>query len=129
LAAMTVKSMNIEQGDIWMVRFYPQKGSEISKLRPAIVVSHNAIGRLPLKTVVPITDWKNSYGEYPWMQKIDPKPANGLSKISAADCFQVKNFSDERFIKKIGEIDAKTLFEIHTTIAKTLNPTYSLTTF
>ena len=112
----------------WSVSI-PQKGSEISKLRPVIIASHNAIGRLPLKTVVPITDWEKSYGEYPWMQKIDHKPANELSKISAADRFQVKNFSDERFIKKIGEIDTKTLFDIHTTIAKTLNPTYSLSTF
>ena len=58
-------SIEITQGDLWMVRFYPQIGSEISKLRPAIVVSHNTIGRLPLKTIVPITDWKSSYTNYP----------------------------------------------------------------
>ena len=80
-------SMNINQGEVWMVEFFPKVGSEITKLRPAIVVSHNEIGRLPLKTIVPITDWKNNYAHYPWMLKIEADTLNGLSKTSAIDCF------------------------------------------
>ncbi|MEA2028275.1 MAG: type II toxin-antitoxin system PemK/MazF family toxin, partial [Campylobacterota bacterium] len=30
--------MSIKQGEIWLVEFFPQVGSEIAKLRPAIVV-------------------------------------------------------------------------------------------
>lgn len=119
--------MNIRQGDIWMVRFYPQVASEISKLRPAVVVSHNTIGKLPLKTIVPITDWKVNYTHYPWMTQITVDKENGLSKISAIDCFQVKNFSNERFVEKIGVINDILLQNIHQTITKTLNPNYKLT--
>jgi len=118
--------MNIDQGEIWMVTFYPQVGSEITKLHPAIVVNHNTIGRLPLKTIVPITDWKPNYAHYPWMLRLKPDPNNALSKISAIDCFQIKNFSDERFVERVGSIDAATLKTIHETIAKTLNPLYAL---
>jgi len=118
--------MNINQGEIWMVKFFPKVGSEISKLRPAIVVSHNEIGRLPLKTIVPITDWKSNYAHYPWMVQIKDSDSNGLSKLSAIDCFQVKNFANERFIKKVGDIDNTMLFNVHETIAKTLNPLYKL---
>jgi len=118
--------MNINQGEIWMVEFFPKIGSEITKLRPAIVVSHNEIGRLPLKTIVPISDWKNNYAHYPWMLKIENDKINGLSKTSAIDCFQIKNFANERFVKKVGSIDEVTLKKVHETIAKTLNPVYVL---
>lgn len=118
--------MNINQGEIWMVEFFPKVGSEITKLRPAIVVSHNEIGRLPLKTIVPITDWKKNYAHYPWMLKIEVDNLNGLSKISAIDCFQIKNFSNERFVKKVGEVEVLMLTQIHNIIAKTLNPLYVL---
>ncbi|MFK5975556.1 MAG: type II toxin-antitoxin system PemK/MazF family toxin [Sulfurovum sp.] len=118
--------MSINQGEIWMVKFFPQVGSEISKLRPAIVVSHDEIGRLPLKTIVPITDWKNNYTDYPWMLKIEDNISNSLSKISAIDCFQIKNFANIRFIEKIGYIDEIILKKIHNTITKTLNPIYTI---
>ncbi len=118
--------MNISQGDIWLVRFYPQVGSEISKLRPAIVINHDEIGRLPLKTIVPITDWKQNYTHYPWMLKIENNSSNGLSKISAIDCYQIKNFSNERFEQKLGSIDDDLLVKIHETVAKTLNPSYEI---
>jgi len=118
--------MNINQGEIWMVEFFPKVGSEITKLRPAIVVNHNEIGRLPLKIIVPITDWKNNYAYYPWMLKIEVDNLNGLSKISAIDCFQIKNFANERFVEKIGNIDEVMIKKVHDTIAKTLNPVYVL---
>ena len=118
--------MNIEQGEIWLVQFYPQVGSEISKLRPAIVISHDTIGRLPLKTIVPITDWKANYRHYPWMIQIQKNKVNGLTKVSAIDCFQVKNFSNERLVEKIGTVDDTLLKLVHQTVTKTLNPNYTL---
>jgi len=118
--------MNIKQSEIWVVNFYPKVASEISKERPAIVVSHDAIGRLPLKIIVPVTDWKPSYAHYPWMVRIEDNVENGLSKVSAIDCFQVKNFSDQRFVKKLGAINDNILTLVHNTIAKTLNPAYAL---
>jgi len=118
--------MSISQGEVWLVKFYPQVGSEISKLRPAVVVSHDTIGKLPLKTIVPITDWKKNYVHYPWILQIKTDKDNGLSKTSAIDCFQVKNFSNERLVEKLGFIDAVLLQSMHQTIAKTLNPNYTL---
>ena len=119
--------MNISQGEIWEVEFFPNVGSEIGKKRPALVVSHNKIGRLPLKTVVPITEWSKAFVNYPWMINIESTKVNGLSKESAMDCFQIRNFSNKRFIRKIGSINTETLVLVHSTIAKTLDPRYQLT--
>ncbi len=120
--------MRIEQGEVWLIEFYPKVGSEIAKRRPGLVVSHNTIGRLPLKTVVPITEWKERYSHYPWMIKVKSGGINGLSKLSAIDCFQIKNLSHECFVEKLGEVDALVLQSVHATIVKTLNPMYTLKT-
>ena len=118
--------LNINQGEIWQVEFFPNIGSEIGKKRPAIVVSHDKIGKLPLKTIVPITEWSKNYLNYPWMIKIEDSNTNQLSKTSAIDCFQVRNFSYNRFVKKIGNVDKEMMSMIHQSIAKTLNPKYKL---
>jgi mRNA interferase MazF len=49
------------RGEVWLVDFDPAVGAEIRKLRPAVVLSLDTIGRLPLRMVVPVTDWKMAY--------------------------------------------------------------------
>jgi hypothetical protein len=36
------------------------------------------------------------------MTKLEPDKENGLTKISAADSFQIRSVSQERFVKQIG---------------------------
>jgi mRNA interferase MazF len=108
----------MKQNDIWLIDLDPTKGAEIQKKRPAIIVNDNALGKLPLKVIVPITDWKDRYDIAPWMVKIEPDTINGLSKTSAADCFQVRSLSQERLIKKIGSIDNSTLADIKQALKK-----------
>ena len=118
--------MSISQGEIWLVNFNPSVGSEIQKLRPAIVINDDMMGRFGLRVIVPITEWKDYYQEYPWIIKIENDVLNGLSKISAIECFQIKSFSQDRFVKKIGAISKELLFQIHQTTLKTLNPLYEI---
>ncbi|HRK60543.1 MAG TPA: type II toxin-antitoxin system PemK/MazF family toxin [Candidatus Kapabacteria bacterium] len=99
----------MKQGEIWLIDLDPAKGAEIQKIRPAIIVNNDKLGKLPLKVVVPITDWKDRYDIAPWMVKIEPNTNNGLYKTSSADCFQIRSLSQERLIKKIGYIDNMTL--------------------
>jgi len=118
--------MSYKQGEIWLVNLEPTIGAEMTKLRPCLIVSDDTIGKLPLRTVVPITNWSDSFGSIPWMVKLVPNSQNNLSKPSSADAFQVKNLSIKRFDKKIGEISEETLFKIHSKIAKTLKINYKL---
>ncbi len=109
--------MRPSRGEVWEINFDPSIGSEIKKKRPAVVISSDTVGKLPLRIVVPITEWKLKYSEYPWQIKIDNNPANGLSKISAADAFQVKSIDGKRFIRKIGSLTKSQLDEIAAAIA------------
>ena len=54
------------RGEVWLVNFDPTIGSEIRKTRPAVVISSDAVGRLPVKLVAPLTDWKNYYARNLW---------------------------------------------------------------
>jgi mRNA interferase MazF len=92
-----------QRGEIWEVRFDPSEGDEIKKIRPAVVLSKADAGRMSLRIVVPITGWQSHFTGYFWMVKLDPTPANGLTKASSADTVQVKSLSTTRFIRKIGQ--------------------------
>ena len=49
------------KGEIWSINLDPTIGAEIKKTRPAVIVSEDAIGVLPLRVIVPLTDWKDRY--------------------------------------------------------------------
>ncbi|MFC1619904.1 type II toxin-antitoxin system PemK/MazF family toxin [Candidatus Neomarinimicrobiota bacterium] len=105
------------RGEVWMVDFDPPIGSETNKIRPAVVVSDNSLGALPLKIVVPITKWKTNYARFPWFTHLPPTKRNGLRHESGADGFQVKSVSTERFENKIGEVTEKQLANIAASVA------------
>ncbi|HET8564103.1 MAG TPA: type II toxin-antitoxin system PemK/MazF family toxin [Candidatus Binatia bacterium] len=92
----------MRRGEIWLVTLDPTIGSEIRKTRPAVIVSSDLIGILPLKVIVPLTEWKDRYSSAPWMVRIDADDRNGLGKTSAADGLQVRSVSQQRLIKKVG---------------------------
>jgi mRNA interferase MazF len=111
----------MKQGEIWFINLDPTIGAEIRKTRPAIVVNDNSLGRLPLKVIVPLTDWKDSYKIAPWMVNIIPDQKNNLKKNSAADCFQVRSISEERFVRQIGFINKNDIDGIKEGLAKVLS--------
>ncbi|MCI0377238.1 MAG: type II toxin-antitoxin system PemK/MazF family toxin [Gemmataceae bacterium] len=105
------------RGEVWRIRFDPAQGDEIKKIRTAVVMSEDAVGRLRLKIVVPITEWKSRYANYPWFVRLAPTAANGLTKESGADAFQVKSVSETRFLDRLGALTSSELVEIANAIA------------
>ena len=99
------------------MRFDPSVGAEIRKLRPAVVVSLDAIGRLPLRIVVPLTDWQPAFAALPWFVHLPATPENGLAKDSGADAFQVKSVSEDRFSVFVGVVTESQIDELATAIA------------
>jgi len=77
----------MNQGEIWLVDLEPTIGAEMNKIRPALIINDNELGRLPLKIIIPITGWKEHYDIAPWMVKIEPNEINGLNIESSMDCF------------------------------------------
>ena len=99
----------MRRGEIWLINLDPTIGAEIQKTRPAVIVNDDALGILPLKVIVPLTEWKDRYAAAPWMVRIDPAAENGLSKTSAADAFQVRSVSQQRFDQQLGKVSGNQL--------------------
>ncbi len=107
----------MRRGEIWLINLSPTIGAEIKKTRPAIIVSDNAIGILPLKVIVPITEWKDRYAVASWMVRLESDTKNGLDKPSAADAFQVRSVAQERCIRRLGKLSNTVMQKITSALA------------
>jgi mRNA interferase MazF len=117
---VTSLSINPElpkRGEIWLVNFDPTVGAEIKKLRPAVVISSDSVGKLPIKLIAPITDWKTYFSANFWPVKIEPNSINGLNKASAIDTLQLRGVDLQRFIHKLGSVSEITMLEIVAAVA------------
>lgn len=107
----------ISRGQVWDINLDPTTGAEMQKTRPCVVVSADTIGRLPLKVVVPITEWNERYRDRIWLVKLEPDQQNGLDKTSAADAFQVKSLSTDRFVRLRGVLSNEQVSDIVAAVA------------
>ncbi len=105
------------RGEVWWIRFDPSVGSEQRKTRPAVVMNVAAVGKLPLRIVVPITEWDPKWVTVPWLVHLKATARNGLTKDSAADCFQVKSVSLQRLESKMGVLMADEIEQIAAAVA------------
>jgi mRNA interferase MazF len=108
----------MKQGEIWQICLDPALGAEMRKTRPALIVSADSLGKLPLVVVVPITGWKDHFSEYSWMVRIDPTAQNGLTKVSAADCFQIRSLSIDRLVSRVGSAEPEIIAKAREAIAQ-----------
>ncbi|EFI33940.1 transcriptional modulator of MazE/toxin, MazF [Desulfonatronospira thiodismutans ASO3-1] len=106
----------MRQVEIWEIDLNPTIGSEIKKKRPAVIINNDSIGILPLKVIVPVTEWKDSFEGAIWLVKIVPDSDNNLMKLSAVDTFQIRSVSTKRFLVKTGSVSSRVLEEIKTAV-------------
>ena len=102
MSVSTAPLSNPQRGEVWHVDFDPARGAEIRKTRPAVMLNVMTAGKLPLRVIVPLTEWQPPFARAFWMVRVEPDSANGLSKPSAADAFQVRSFALERFAERTG---------------------------
>lgn len=112
--------INPIRGEIWRVDLEPSRGAEMRKTRPAVVINTDNAGRMPLRLIVPLTGWSEVFAGYFWMARIEPTPVSGLAKLSAADAFQTRGASLERFSDRLGTLSKETLAEIAKALALTV---------
>ncbi len=82
----------MKQGEVWLRNLDPTIGAEIKKTRPAVIVNADSLGKLPLKIIVPITDWKDKYSVAPGWPRLIMAPAMGWQKIPLQIVFRFGQF-------------------------------------
>lgn len=100
--------------------FDPTVGAEIRKTRPALVISSDFVGRLPIKLVAPLTDWKPNFAPDVWHVRVDPTPQKGLSKSSAVDVLQLRGLDLQRFVRRRGELPSEKMEEVTLAITEVI---------
>lgn len=110
----------MNRGEVWEVHLDPTIGAEIKKIRPCVIVNRDSLARLPLRIVIPLTEWDPRFDTAPWHISVDASPQNGLGKKSSADTFQVRSISQGRFIKRLGVLPAPIMERIGEGLALSL---------
>ena len=108
---------NPRRGEIWWVDLDPTRGSEMKKTRLVLVISSDAVGVLPIKLGVPITEWQLGFTNHLWHIRLEPDHRNGLTKISALDVLQLRALAVERFVRRKGVVGAEILREVTAALA------------
>ena len=109
--------MAIERGQIFLVDLNPVQGREQAGRRPVLVLSVNAINRLPLvATVVIGTKGENVARNYPTNVRIS-SAESGLPMETVFLCFQLRSLDPARFAHPLaGKISGVTLNKIETAV-------------
>lgn len=89
--------MSIQRGEIYFVNLNPVQGREQAGQRPVVVLSIDAINRLPLVvTVVVGTKGANVPRDYPTNVRVAPTES-GLPIETVFLCFQIRSLDATRF--------------------------------
>jgi mRNA interferase MazF len=105
--------VSIERPEIYFVNFNPVQGREQAGQRPVLVLSINAINRLPLVvTVVVGTKGSNITKDYPTNVRVSPDES-GLPLETVFLGFQVRSLDAKRFpAEPAGKLSSEKMTEI-----------------
>ncbi|MEA4882951.1 MAG: type II toxin-antitoxin system PemK/MazF family toxin [Clostridia bacterium] len=115
------RNSSIKRSQVWLVAPDPTVGAEIQKTRPCVVVSHDLIGTLSVRVVVPITEWQERFAGKVWLVRLIPDRRNGLTKDCAADALQVRCVSEDRFMRLLGVLSTDDMSDISAALAIVLD--------
>ena len=106
------KITNITRGEIYLVSFDPTVGHEIKKTRPALVIQNDMGNRYSPLTIVAAITSKVSPVPYPVEVVVEPTSTNGLGVRSAIRLDQIRTVDRQRLIRRLGQIDRKTISRV-----------------
>jgi mRNA interferase MazF len=105
----------MRRGEVRIVDLEPVRGTEASKRRPAVIVSHDGANATAARlgrgvvTVVPVTS--NTSRVYPFQVLLEAD-ATGLSQDSKAQAEQVRSVAVERIGDRIGVVPAAVMAQL-----------------
>ncbi|MEB3885744.1 type II toxin-antitoxin system PemK/MazF family toxin [Lyngbya sp. CCY1209] len=109
--------MTIQRGEIYFVNLNPIQGKEQAGTRPVLVVSIDALNRLPLVvTVVVGTKGANIRRDLPTNIRVFPEES-GLPLETVFLCFQMRSLDQNRFPKQpSGRLSLEKMLEVEEAI-------------
>ena len=99
---------------IWLVNFDPSIGTEIKKIRPALIISASDFNQIRRKiTILPITSQAIETPQIaPVVVTVKSTKSNGLDRDSTIIAIEPNTFDKQRLIKYLGQIEMETWKEV-----------------
>lgn len=101
----------MNRGEVWQM-VLDRAGEEPLRLRLVLIISSDALAVLPLRLVVPLVEWQESFSTVPWMVRVPPVLNSGLNAVMAADALQVRSVSAGRLRNRLGSLPARITDEV-----------------
>ena len=114
LATKTLKMEFPRRGEIWLVSLEPTTGSEIGKIRPALVISNDRNNQFAdTVTVIPITSKTKKI--YPFETFLSHQETH-LPRDSKAKSNQIRTIDKRRLIKLLVKLSSEKIAEVEQAI-------------
>lgn len=94
----------MNRGEIWHLTIGSTRGKAGAEQREVLILSNDALAVLPLRVVVPLVAWRDSYTAIPWMVRVPPVLTSGLTEVMAADALQVRSVNTGRLGARLGSL-------------------------
>lgn len=97
----------MKRGDVWWVQFDPSVGTEIQKIRPAIIVSNDkANQKLSRYVVMPVTSNVKYFHPGQMRVQINNREGKAMAdQIMAADRSRLKSFMCQLTDEEMAQVD------------------------
>ena len=106
------------RGDLWMVNFEPSVGTEIQKVRPALILSNDIANERTTKvTLVPLTGTVRSLSI---VVVVQPTPENGLDRPSTIRVPDVTTFDKRRLHRRLGGLSTSEMAQVEESLRQHL---------
>lgn len=109
------------RGEVWLMSLDRNIKHPENSSRMVIILSSDALAVLPLRVIVPLAAWKDSYESAPWLVRVPPVLGSGVENVMVADALQVRSISNSRLKKKLGDLPERLINEIATAVGLILS--------
>lgn len=101
----------LKRGQVWVVNFDPTVGSEIKKIRPAVILQNDIGNRYSPVTIVAALSSQFGPSLYPTEVPIEP-PEGGLKERSVVLLNQIRSIDKKRLVSNMGTLSAEIMQKV-----------------
>jgi mRNA interferase MazF len=106
------------RGEVWLVNFYPGRGSEQQGVRPALIIQNNVGNQYAATTIVAAIT--STIKIYPVTVPLK-KGEGGLKQTSVINLAQILTVGKSRLQRRLGALRTETLDQVNTSIRISLD--------
>lgn len=106
------------RGEVWMVNFYPSRGSEQRGIRPAVVIQNDVGNRYAATTIVAAIT--STIKPYPVTVPLK-KGEGGLKQSSMVNLAQILTVDTSRLQRRIGTLSQELIEKVNAAIKISLD--------